>query len=595
MCGIVGARDSWLRQQGLEPRAALATALQRLRWRGADGLGLLQAGDWWLGCARLAISEPRSRQPVVQRHGRLVGVLNGAITNAADLWARFRPRLAGRSELPNDAWLPLLAVAQDRLDLLALAHGHRAAAVVDTHTDELFVAVDPCGEKPLFAIDDGGVVAFASTVPALRAFGAAPPELDLPAWFRRGFAALRPATARPAIVPWPRAAAVWRLRRGDGWHQAAIAAAPQPAMDPRGLQPVLQHAVARCSDTARPAALCLSGGIDSSCVAASLHAIGRPLPAYQFQAIGAGADERDVARQVAARCGLALQLVDGGPEILDALPALIAAHGLPLGDPSVLALHALARRAAADGVRVLLSGEGADELLLGYRRHRALHWLDRSAAALRLGSRLVPRWANGVTARLLRAAALPTRSKRYATLQSVVPPAFLAEVLAPLPDPLAEEAVATDGASFARAQDLLDYLPHDLLPKLDVATLAAGVEGRCPFLDPEVVGWALQRPAASLLGKRPLCAEFASALPGAVFRQPKRGLALPLDRWWRLDWRWLDVLREARTLQRPWLRPAGVARAIDRHRRGEANLGHGLYLVLAMELHQRAEEQRSCA
>ncbi|MCK5942244.1 MAG: hypothetical protein KAI24_09775, partial [Planctomycetes bacterium] len=118
MCGIVGARHDWLSAQGLDPERALSAAVDELAWRGPDGRGVERAGGWWLGCARLAISGP-GRQPVVRRGGRFAGVLNGAVTNARELWSRFAPRIARRETPPNDAWLPLLAVAADSPDALS--------------------------------------------------------------------------------------------------------------------------------------------------------------------------------------------------------------------------------------------------------------------------------------------------------------------------------------------------------------------------------------------------------------------------------------------------------------------------------------------
>ncbi|MCA8953279.1 MAG: asparagine synthetase B, partial [Planctomycetes bacterium] len=87
MCGIVGVRDDWLRQNGLAPEPAVRAAVEDLRWRGPDGGGIARIGGWWLGCARLAITQPNSRQPVVRRGGRHAAVFNGAITNARELWA----------------------------------------------------------------------------------------------------------------------------------------------------------------------------------------------------------------------------------------------------------------------------------------------------------------------------------------------------------------------------------------------------------------------------------------------------------------------------------------------------------------------------
>jgi asparagine synthase (glutamine-hydrolysing) len=102
-------------------------------------------------------------------------------------------------------------------------------------------------------------------------------------------------------------------------------------------------------------------------------------------------------------------------------------------------------------------------------------------------------------------------------------------------------------------------------------------------------------PARAVLGKQPLRRAFADALPPGLLRQPKRGFALPLDRWFRGELPLLDLLRDTRTGARPHLRNGGLADAIDRHRRGAADLGHPLYLVGAYELHLRSQEAPACA
>ncbi|MBZ0149932.1 MAG: asparagine synthase C-terminal domain-containing protein, partial [Planctomycetes bacterium] len=133
-------------------------------------------------------------------------------------------------------------------------------------------------------------------------------------------------------------------------------------------------------------------------------------------------------------------------------------------------------------------------------------------------------------------------------------------------------------------EDLVGYLRQDLLPKVDVACMAAGIEARAPFLEGDCAAFGRTRTA---LGKRPLRAAFADDLPAEVLRLPKLGFALPLDRWFRGELPWLDLLREPTTFRRPHLRPNGVARAIDLHRAGKADLGHGLYLLVAYELFLR--------
>jgi asparagine synthase (glutamine-hydrolysing) len=618
MCGIVGARNDWLVARGLAPAVAMGEALEALAWRGPDGEGAALAGPWWLGCARLAITQAHSRQPIVRRGGRFVGVLNGAITNARELWARWLPRAERRPAPPNDAWLPLLAVARGDASRLRHLRGHHAYAVVDTHGGDLVLGQDRFGEKPLFAVVDRlhgapTLVAFASTLAALRPFGihaSASPrrlaELMRFGWAKIGSERLNarlrieplPRRGEPLLVP-ARSGADERstpirtwwapLPPADGERTTATTAPPTPTSP---LRSELVASVARCVDTTVGVGLALSGGLDSSCLALALRDLGRSVPAYQLQARGARGDERTAATAVAMRAGLPLRPVDVGPELAHELPVLTALAGQPLGDPSVLALFAVARAAAADGVRVLLGGEGADELLLGYRRYRALARMPR-LPWLRCA---LPRWSMRYAARWLRAAAAPAPEL---ALLAVTPPAFADLVLAP---ELARRACWRDRHSnepaqrrdernlalAARAFDVDHYLRCDLLPKADVATMAAGVEARCPYLEGELARFGSDLQA---LGKAPLRAAFAADLPPEVLRLPKRGFSLPLDRWFRGELAWLDLLADRRTQERPHLRPGGVRRVVDVHRRGRADLGHGLYLLTAIELYLRCIEQ----
>ncbi len=601
MCGILGARDDWLRGRGLDPETAMRRAVERLRWRGPDGVGVVRIGSWWIGCARLAITQPRSSQPVVRRGGRSAGTLNGAVTNARELWRELLPHAELRRAPPNDAWLPLLAIERDRAALLASLRGHHAYAVVDAASDSLVLGQDRFGEKPLLCLhgrdgDRRRLFAFASTPGALRELGMPPLRgpRRLGEWFRRGFARHvphrfdtnlcldeLPARGIPFVV----------ASDGATWCAPLLprSSARRPAT--RNVRDELVASVSRCADTTVATGLLLSGGVDSSCIAAALAAAGRRAPAFQFRADGEPETERDAARAVAARCDLPFHPVDGGPEVLDALRHLTECAGLPLGDPSVLAVHAVARAAAATGIRVLLGGEGADELFLGYRRYRAIAHLPR----LRWLAGATKGWTNGYFARWLRAAASEDPA---AALLAVVPPAFGAEVLAPALTrgrswrglaPLtangSDERLA-DPVLAARDADLRDYLGRDLLPKIDVACMAAGIEARAPFLEGEFAPFGATRDA---LGKTPLRAAFANDLPAIVFRRPKQGFSLPLDRWFRGELPALDLLAETRSRQRPHLRPGGLAAAVDRHRRG-ARIGHGLYLLLALETWLRAAE-----
>jgi len=603
MCGIAGARNDWLIRQGLDPRTAIARATEQLSWRGPDGQASQRAGDWWLGCARLAISGPRARQPVTRRGGRYVGVMNGAITNARELWPSLSKRLDQRETLPNDAWLPLLAVADNRVDMLATLRGHHAYAVIDTLTGDLTLGQDRYSEKPLHCLvarvgDGWQLVAFASTQTALHHLGMPVVTSDrrTSEWFRFGWHEQRPHrfSSRLRLDHLPTRGRPVRIKANAGRWCEAIGSAPatQPTNDtPKALRQRLIDSVGRCVDSPSPAALLLSGGIDSSCLALALRAAGRSLPAYHFRAAGAGATERHAAEAAARSAELTLRPVDGDVEVLEALPCLTRLAGQPLGDPSILAVHAVAKRARADGIRILLGGEGADELMLGYQRYRALSRLPRSRPLAAL-HKVGPAWSMHKTARLWRAM---TAKNPIRALLAVTPPAFAREVLTPEitgrrcwrdAEPLRN--TGQNLALLARADDLDNYLPRDLLAKVDIALMAAGIEGRCPYLEAGIESFGRDLAA---IGKRYLREAFQLELPTAVKQLPKFGFALPLDEWFRGDTACLDILMDSRSQKRAHLRPNGLARALDQHRRGRAQLGHALYLLLAYELHLRSNER----
>ena len=433
MCGIVGARDDWLRARGRAPQAALRAAVTSMRWRGPDGEGSLQAGSWWLGCARLAISAGEG-QPIHSRSHRTTVVMNGAITNARELWQQLAPGSEHLETLPNDAALPGLAVGLRRTELLDRLRGHHAYAVVDERTDQVYLGQDRYGERPLWCVvaRTGGrwqLVAFSSTLAALCHLGldVISGEGAIAQWFRYGWSEAQAYEIEDGLrvceLPGRGRSYVSRPA-GSTWIVPARAAPPESGDrrddvadnpgDARALPELLAESVQRCLDTPSTVGLSLSGGVDSSCLALTLGALGRVIPAYQFWARTAPADERRAAMAVAADAKLPLRLVDGGTELLDALPRLTQLAGAPLGDPSVLAAHAVAKAARADGVKVLLGGEGADELLLGYRRYQALQRVPRvpRVRGLARWMRRMRPWSMRTGARLARAASARTQSGR---------------------------------------------------------------------------------------------------------------------------------------------------------------------------------------
>ena len=576
MCGILGIR------QTLATRADAARALQALAWRGPDDQTLLAAGGWWLGVTRLAISDKSAPQPIVcPRTGR-IALWNGAVTSAAAEWQEFGPRARTR----NDAELLLLRLETHGEQALARGSGHGAGAVLDPRDGTLWFVRDAEREKPLFVVLDGNsVVAFASTAAALQALGL-PLELtpaERSRFFRFGFFT-HVSSAAPGlqVLDDLRGAAV---ARGGRDLQPVAGLPPGPATG--SLRDRLIEAARRSASAEVPVGLALSGGIDSSCLAAALDAADRHLPAYQFCADGAPTAERALAHRVARRFGHQLVEVGGNAALLRELPWLVRCAGLPLGDPSLLAVHALGRRASQDGIKVLLSGEGSDELFLGYPRHRAARILPRHG----LRWLPAPAWSMRRTARLLRACQAPVPAE---VLLEATPAAFRRQVLtAPdLPPLRTQESCLTTLVRLDREQ----YLACDLLPKLDVAWMAAGIEGRCPFLDHAVKSAPEVRPPASARpGKHALRRAFAATVPAAVFRQKKRGFALPLDRWLGEDPWLLDLLAEPRSLARPHLRAQAVTPLLAAQRQGHLGLGHAWFLLAAFELWLRDREAARCA
>ncbi|MBI5850127.1 MAG: asparagine synthetase B [Planctomycetes bacterium] len=578
MCGILGVRRS-----SRLLFARFDAALESLRWRGRDALCRAEAGDWSLGVARLAITDRGHDQPIRCEASGRVAVLNGALTDAASQWPRF-PQARTR----NDAELLLLRFAADGAAGLLALTGPYAFALVDPIRDELWLGRDPCGEKPLWLVHDGTrVVAFASTVPALEALGLSItlPDAERARLLRFGFAQSAPrAVGGLELVDVPSGVFVDRARGAllEQTDRGGVTRTPQR------FSHAFRDGVARCASAEQPVALALSGGIDSACVAAELVAQGHRPRAFQLRADGEDPAERAQASTVAARLGLELVPVDLDASVLARAPQLAAWSSLPLGDPSVLAVFALARAVAASGARVLLSGEGADEVLLGYPRHRALRVLLRVPRALR---RFAPA-GDGLSmtrgARFLRAA---RADDAHEALLEASPAAFRRAVLVPELHHADLPAPRAPGWHGVREREITQYLRGDLLPKLDVATLAAQIEGRCPFLDPAVLACdEVAGDPLAVFGKRPLRVRFAAELPRGHFAQKKRGFAVPLDRWWRSDDALPDLLLDKRTLERGALDPGGVRRMVDAQRKGTLMLGHALWLLVADELWHRARE-----
>jgi asparagine synthase (glutamine-hydrolysing) len=283
----------------------------------------------------------------------------------------------------------------------------------------------------------------------------------------------------------------------------------------------------------------------------------------------------------------------------------------PLGDPAILPTYLLAEAARRD-VKVILSGEGADELFGGYPTylgHRAAGTFARLPASVRRAiARAVFAWPPShrkVTIEFLLKgfvsnALLPPLARHVewfgalgaAALDGLLGPAAapgLAEARAELDAKGAKALAQRDVLDGVLLLDFLTYLPDDLLMKVDRATMLASVEARAPFLDRQVMELALSLPGAlkvSGLTMKVVLKEAARLLlPGAVLRRRKRGLSVPIASWINGSLREeVDRVLERRRLEAEgWIRPDGVQRLLDEHRRGAANHARRLWPVIMFQ------------
>ncbi|MBK6660226.1 MAG: asparagine synthase (glutamine-hydrolyzing) [Proteobacteria bacterium] len=638
MCGILGALRA---DRNAVDAAAAARALDTLSHRGPDARGEWHdaAAGLWLGHRRLAVIDltPTGAQPMCSRDGRYVLVFNGEIYNFRSLRAELeRDGVALRGH--SDTEVLLETIARDGLAAcLPRLNGMFALALWDHQTETLHLARDRFGEKPLYYGVLDGALLFGSELKALVCLHGRTPALDrdaLAAYFRRNYipepasifdgVAKLPAghvlsIARAALPTLPTSRAYWSL--ADEIERAAPGASSMSdAQAVSAVHDTLARAVEMRMVADVPLGALLSGGLDSSLMVALMQrASSRPVRTFSIGFAEAGYDEAPHARAVAQHLGTEhTEQCISAAEAQAVIPRLADIYDEPFADssqiPSVL-VAALARRS----VTTAITGDGGDELFGGYlryglaldtwRRLRALpaplralliktaggiapaHW-DRVLlglapllpARLRFGApgdRLhkLARLAAASDLAAMHAAAaelgsglelvLGTQGKRWST--KFVAPAAL------------------DDAGAMMFADALDYLPGDILTKVDRAAMAASLETRVPFLDNEVVALAWRLPPTMKLrggqSKWVLREVLSRYVPPALTERAKAGFAVPLDAWLRGPLRaWAgDLLSESRLRAAALLDARTVQRLWQEHLSGRRNHQHVLWALLMFE------------
>ncbi len=620
MCGIAGC----IHRAGAVGPEAAAAMIAAIAHRGPDGAGRHYGqtvdGAWQvaLGHRRLAIIDPAGgAQPMADAAGRAVLAFNGEIYNFAEL----RHELEGLGHAfrtRSDTEVLLAAYLAWGADCVQRLRGMFAFALWDAVRDRLVLARDRFGKKPLYLWEDGaGGLAFGSEIKALLAHPRVPARLDRAAL--REFLVWRyvpgPQTLFAGIRKLPPGCwAMWsrgRLTEASYW--APPDAGERPVAEPPGdpvaaFTDLLEDCVRVRMVSDVPFGAFLSGGLDSSTVVAlmSRHSA-LPVDTFSVGFAEARYSELRHARLVADRFRTRHhELIIRADDVIADLPALTAFRDAPVAEPADVPIYRLAREAAGS-VKMVLTGEGSDEVLGGYPKHVAEPWVT-------LYQRAAPAWAHRHLVAPL-AERLPFGAQRARTLAVCLgladprqrfPRWFGALAAAEVKDLLAVEAPERepDPRPFraAKAQsplrriltfDQSSWLPDNLLERGDRMTMAASIEARMPFMDDGLALFLARLPdrwrVSGFTTKRILRLAMADILPRAVLARPKVGFRVPVSEWFQDHLRgWVhDLLLGEGSATGSWYRRDRLGRLIDAHVASRRNHEKALWMLVTLELFQR--------
>ena len=590
--------------------------------RGPDDQGLHLSANVGLGHRRLSIIDlAGGRQPIYNEDGTCCIVFNGEIYNFHELRRGLIERgHALRTHSDTETILHLYEEMGERC--VEPLRGMFAFAIWNERAQELLLARDRVGKKPLFYACDDQAIRFASELKSLLVDPAFRREIDLDAL--QDYLAFQyvpaPATIfRGARKLPPAHTLVWRrgqlsLRRY--WqlpYEPKLALGEAEACE--GLREELDEAVRLRLESEVPLGCLLSGGVDSSAVVAFMRRhVSGSLRTFSIGFDEASHNELPYARAVARQFDTVHEEFIVRPDAVAVLPRLVWHCDEPFSDSSALPTYYVAEITRRQ-VTVALNGDGGDESFAGYTRY--------------LGHPLVRRWGM-IPAPLRRAllrpalramgGVLPGQSKieqaQYLNDFSLMSPdlAHIQFLLifreyqrrALCAGPLAERAARRrpeelllrlyhdaglreeiDRKLFT---DVAAYLPGDLLVKMDRMTMAHGLEGRSPFLDHKLMEFAARLPGTMKLHdgtlKYILKKALEPILPGEILHRPKRGFGVPLAAWFRNELRTLtrDLLLSPEARGRGFFNPSAVEKLIDDHVSSRQNQHHRLWSLLSFEL-----------
>jgi asparagine synthase (glutamine-hydrolysing) len=614
MCGICGLYSP----SGTPPPAVVDAMRARIRHRGPDQGGTEALGSCVLGHQRLQVLDPElGYQPVANERGDVVAVFNGELYNFSELRRELAARgheVRGRGDTPV---IPHL-YEEFGMSFVERLEGMFAIALWDAAERRLVLARDRLGKKPLVwtRLDDG-TIAFASEVKALLVVPGVRREPDIAALDaylalqyvpggRTGFRGIHRLPPASTMVVDANGEKVERY-----WHAQPHVEQLTDELWLERVRDEVRAAVRARLASDVPLGALLSGGIDSAVVVALMaEASSQPVRTFTVGFTERRYDERSYARAVAQQYATQHEEIVLAPDAAATLPRLAEAFDEPLGDEAALPLFLICEATRKD-VTVGLVGDGGDESFAGYERYTATALAEHVPGPVAsVGASLLRRLPAGRrerrspvfrAARFLEAAAVP-RAERYGRLMQV----FTLHERAELWSDAAKEEIGAlasagfllgrppaDGTTGLQLLDIETYLPGDLLPKSDIASMAHSLELRSPLLDRRVVELGLSLPDSlkheGRQSKTALRRAFAAELPAEVAARGKSGFGLPLADWFRGELQPLvrELLLDERARARGWFRPEAVERLLSEHAAGRVDNGHRLWTLTMLELWQR--------
>jgi len=618
MCGIVG-----LVRNDEKPvdRALLARMNDAIRHRGPDDDGFYVKGPVGLGMRRLAIIDLKSgQQPIHNQDETTWIVFNGEIYNYLELRQRLE-KLGHTFYTNSDTEAIVHAYDQYGTDCPKHLRGMFAFAIWNERTQELFLARDRVGKKPLLYAEVNGQLVFGSEFNALLQHPDISREIQPEAidTYLSFMCVPAPLTAYRSIRKLE--PGHWlRWRKGE----ISIERYWQPDFSKKldiSEEEAGQRTIEILRDSVKvrlmsevPLGAFLSGGIDSSAVVALMS----QESTERVKTFSIGFEEQDFselhhARRVAEWVGADHHEFIVRPDAVEILPLLVEHYGEPYADSSAVPTYYVARETRKH-VTVALNGDGGDESFAGYERYAAMQLAENYRRvpkfvrqSLNVGVGLIPTSELGRSRlrsgkRFLEAASLPKvdRYLRWVSIfdapakSALYSDSFKSETTLGYAKSVLEPwFVRANGSGFVDASllaDLMTYLPNDLLVKVDIATMAVSLEARSPFLDHHVIEFAASLPERfklrGLTTKYLLKKVLRKLLPSENLDRRKMGFGVPIGHWFRGKMQSFlrEVILSEKALNRRLFKPETVRQLVEQHTEGKRDYSHQLWTLLMLEL-----------